>query len=51
MRFAIFILKPNALVLDPLYGKEIKQNELGFLQLWSIKFDLIFNQKVKFYRP
>ena len=26
MRFPIFILKPNALVLDPPYGKEMKQN-------------------------
>ena len=26
MRFSIFILKPNAFLLDPPYGKEIKQN-------------------------
>ena len=53
MRFPIFILKPNAFLLDPPYGKEIRQTKINlflqfFLPFCPMKFEfMIKNQRKK----
>ena len=53
MRFSIFILKPNAFLLDPPYGKEIRQTKINlflqfFLPFCPMKFEfMIKNQRKK----